>query len=48
LVEKITEGNYEAGYYKVNVNASNLPSGTYIYRIESNEFIQSKKMIMLK
>jgi hypothetical protein len=48
LVEKIAEGNYEAGYYKVNFNASNLPSGTYIYRIESNEFIQSKKMIMLK
>jgi hypothetical protein len=48
LIKTIAEGSYEAGYYKVTLNASNLPSGTYIYRIESNEFVQTKKMILLK
>ena len=48
LVETIAEGTYEAGYYKVNINVSNLPSGAYIYRIESAEFVQVKKLILLK
>jgi hypothetical protein len=48
LVETIAEGNYEVGNYKVTFNASNLPSGVYIYRIESSDFVQTKKMMLLK
>ncbi len=48
LVETIAEGTYEAGYHKATLNAQNLPSGAYIYRIESNEFVQVKKMILIK
>jgi hypothetical protein len=48
LVETIAEGNYEAGNYKINFNASSLTSGVYIYRIESSDFIQTKKMLLLK
>jgi hypothetical protein len=48
LVETIAEGNYEAGNYKINFSASNLPSGVYVYRIESSEFTQTKKMMLLK
>jgi len=48
LVETLTEGTYEAGYHKVTFNASNLPSGAYIYRIESNEFVQVRKMVLIK
>jgi hypothetical protein len=44
----IAEGTYEAGYHKITFNASNLPSGTYIYRLESNEFVQVKKMLLIK
>jgi hypothetical protein len=40
--------NKEAGNYSVNFDASQLPSGVYIYRIQSGEFISSKKMILLK
>jgi hypothetical protein len=47
-VATIAEGMYESGYHKVTFNASNLPSGTYIYRLQSNEFVQVKKMILLK
>ncbi len=48
LVETIAEGNYEVGNYKVTFNASNLPSGVYIYRIESSDYVQTKKMLLLK
>ena len=37
-----------AGNYEVEFNASNLPSGVYIYSIQSGEFVSSKKMILLK
>ncbi len=37
-----------AGNYEVEFNASELPSGIYIYSIQAGEFISSKKMILLK
>ena len=37
-----------AGKYEVNFNASSLASGVYIYKIQSRDFISSKKMILLK
>ena len=40
--------NKEAGMYEVNFNASNLTSGIYIYRIQAGEYIQSKKLLLLK
>ena len=36
------------GIYELNFNASNLPSGTYIYRLQAGSYIESKKMILLK
>ncbi len=35
------------GEYEVEFDANNLPSGVYIYRIQSNDFVQAKKMILL-
>jgi hypothetical protein len=48
LIETLAEGTYEAGYHKVTFNASNLPSGAYIYRIESPDFVQVRKMVLIK
>jgi hypothetical protein len=36
------------GTYEVTWNATNLPSGVYFYRIQSGNFIDTKKMIILK
>ncbi len=38
----------KAGTYKVDFNATSLASGVYLYRIESNNFTQTKKMILMK
>lgn len=58
LVDILVDGTFEAGYHKVTFsakggstsggNASPLPSGAYIYRIESPDFVQVKKMILIK
>jgi len=48
LVESLAEGTYEAGYHKVTFNVSSLPSGAYIYRIESSQYVQTRKMLLLK
>ena len=37
-----------AGSYTVDFNGSNLPSGTYIYRLEAGDNLDVKKMILLK
>ncbi len=37
-----------AGYYKVEWDASGFASGVYYYRIEAGEFVDVKKMILLR
>jgi len=37
-----------AGIYEVNFNAVNLPAGVYFYRLQTGDFVQTKKMILLK
>lgn len=37
-----------AGNYQVEFNATNLPSGVYIYSLRVNEFVQNNKMILMK
>jgi hypothetical protein len=51
LGEKVTEllnENIEAGVYEIEFNAKSLPSGTYIYRISAENFVETKKMILLR
>jgi hypothetical protein len=37
-----------AGIYSVNFDASSLASGVYFYRVESGDFVQTKKMLLIK
>lgn len=38
----------EAGNHSVEFNASNLPSGVYLYTIQVNGYANSKKMLLVK
>jgi BNR repeat-like domain/Secretion system C-terminal sorting domain len=38
----------KADRYEVTFNAAGLASGVYIYRLKVNDFIQTKKMVLLK
>ena len=42
-VKNLVNGFKEEGIHKVNFNASNLPSGVYIYSIKANDFIRVKR-----
>lgn len=52
LIKTVYGGIIEPGYHKLSYDASELTSGTYIYRLEakSNDgnFVSSKKMIYLR
>lgn len=37
-----------AGYYEAEFNASDLPSGTYFYRLTTDNFVETKKMLLVK
>lgn len=47
-VVSLVNQNLEAGFHSIPFNASALPSGTYIYRLQADKFVQTKKMILLK
>jgi hypothetical protein len=47
-VSVLANGQLEAGFYEVTFNASNLPSGTYFYKLESPGAVHVKKMMLLK
>jgi len=47
-VTTLVNENKSAGTYKVKFDASHLSSGVYLYKLETNGFTQSKKMLLLK
>ncbi|MCZ6702105.1 MAG: T9SS type A sorting domain-containing protein, partial [Ignavibacteria bacterium] len=47
-IKTLVEGYREAGIYTVNFNAEELASGMYIYRLSTNGFTETKKMLLLK
>jgi flagellar hook assembly protein FlgD len=47
LVATLVDGRKEAGHYQITWNA-NSASGIYFYRLYAEQFVQTKKMILLK
>lgn len=48
VVKTLVDENLERGSYQLKLNASDLPSGMYIYSMQMNNFSSSKKMILTK
>ena len=47
-VETLIQRNLVPGNYEATFDASNLPSGIYIFTLNSGQFSQSRKMLLLK
>jgi len=47
-VAVLAEGFSQAGFYEVTFDASNLSTGVYLYKLQSANSVQTKKMMLLK
>ncbi|MFZ5516842.1 MAG: choice-of-anchor Q domain-containing protein [Candidatus Zhuqueibacterota bacterium] len=47
-IKTLFEGEQQAGYYTYQLQADQLPSGVYFYKIEVNDFTEMKKMMLVK
>jgi hypothetical protein len=47
-VAELVNESQTAGNYSIPFNASHLASGTYVYRLIANDFVQTKKMLLIK
>jgi len=47
-VERLVNEFKSIGSYNAIFNASHLPSGVYIYKIQSGGFSASKKLVIMK
>ncbi len=48
LVQTLVSENLPAGRYSYHLDASNLATGVYIYRIETEKYSSAKKLILVK
>jgi hypothetical protein len=48
VVKEITNGSYAAGRHQIKLNASDLSSGVYFYKLEAGNFVSVKKLVLLK
>jgi 5'-nucleotidase len=47
-VAKLTDGRLTAGTYEFRWNASDFSSGVYFYQLQAGNFIETKKMILVR
>ena len=47
-VANLVDDFRQAGNYSVQFNANKLASGVYFYRLQANDFAQTKKLLLLK
>ena len=45
---RLDEGYRLEGSHSVNVDASSLPSGIYFYQLRAGNFMQTRKMSLIK
>ena len=47
-ISRLVDGSLDAGYHEVNFDGSRMPSGTYIYRLETSDRSATRQMFLLK
>ena len=48
LISQLLNQVMDAGRHELEFGGSDLPSGVYIYTLESGNFLESRKMILLR
>ena len=48
ILETLVNENLQPGYFEAEWNANSIASGVYFYRITADNFVQVKKMILVK
>ncbi len=48
LVSTLVNEQLNAGYHEYSFHSSNLASGIYIYRIKAGDFVDTRKMVLLR
>jgi hypothetical protein len=47
-VAQLVSGEQEAGYHEVRFDASGLSSGVYLYRLRAGDFVQTRKLLLIR
>jgi len=47
-IETLTNKYYEYGYYQLEWKADKYSSGVYYYQLKTKDFVETKKMILLR
>ncbi len=48
MVSTLVQGELEAGFHQITFDASNLTSGVYLYRLQAGDFVQTRKLVLLR
>jgi hypothetical protein len=47
-VATLAEGEKEAGFHEVRFDASKLASGVYLYRLTAGEYVQVRRLVLIR
>jgi hypothetical protein len=47
-IATLTNKEFDAGEHSIQFNANDLSTGVYFYRLQAGNFIEQKKMILIK
>jgi hypothetical protein len=47
-VSTLVNARQQVGTYRLNFNAANLPSGVYLYRLQTGSLMETRKMLLVK
>ena len=47
-VRELVSGTQPAGTYEVTFDATGLPSGVYCYRLRSGDYVETKRMVVVR